>query len=278
SYDQLQVYYERARQVLAAGPHPRWNDLKKVQALGKRAAQLGLEVQPLNIAVNFTIDGPNPHGVQQKSCIDCGDCVSGCNVGAKNTLYMNYLPMAKRAGAQIFVQAKVEWIEKLPGGGWRIHGKHYADKFDTESFHIEAAHVVLAAGSINSTEILLRSQTHGLALSPRIGTGFSANGNFFGLAYNGNDPTQVLGFGNHPESSGAKFPPGPTIVGMIRYNAKRPVEERFAIEDLSFPSAGVEISRATFALIRGEDTVSGDEAAEQKRIERDLIRLVPNDP
>src|SRR5262249_27232089 len=146
SYDQLQVYYERARQVLAAGPHPRWIGLRKVQALGKRAAELGLEVQPLNIAVNFTIDGPNPHGVQQKSCIDCGDCVSGCNVGAKNTLYMNYLPMAKRAGAQIFVQAKVEWIEKLPGGGWRIHGKHYADKFDTESFHIEAAHVVLAAG------------------------------------------------------------------------------------------------------------------------------------
>src|SRR5712692_171331 len=89
SYDQLEVHYERARQVLAAGPHPRWNDLKKVQALGKRAAQLGLEVQPLNIAVNFAIDGPNPHGVPQKPCIDCGDCVSGCNVGAKNTLYMN---------------------------------------------------------------------------------------------------------------------------------------------------------------------------------------------
>ena len=62
--------------------------------------------------------------MEQKKCIDCGNCVSGCNVRAKNTVYMNYLPMAKNAGATILTQAKVEWIEKLAGGGWRLHGQH----------------------------------------------------------------------------------------------------------------------------------------------------------
>jgi len=125
----MDSYYDRAAKVLDARPHPHWDQLKKVQALGRRARQMGREVQPLNIAVNFQIDGKNPYGVDQKPCIDCGDCVTGCNVGAKNTLAMNYLPMAKNAGAEIFTQAKVEWIEKLAGGGWKIHGKHYTGQF-----------------------------------------------------------------------------------------------------------------------------------------------------
>ncbi len=281
TYDKLEPYYLRARQVLDAGPHPNFAGLKKIQALKKRGDQLGLPVEPLNIVVNFQQfpSGKNPYGVPQPPCTDCGDCVSGCNVGAKNTLYMNYLPMAKSAGAEIFVQTKVEWIQKLAGGGWKVHGKHYTDKFQTEEFDLEATHVVLAAGSINSTEILLRSQAlRGLSLSPRAGTNFSGNGDFFGLAYNGDFPTQVLGFGNHPGGPGSENPPGPTITGIIRYNAKAPVEERVAIEDLSFPSAAVDMCRAAFALLRGEDSDSGDESAEQERISRDIFRAVQNDP
>ncbi|MBC7293974.1 MAG: GMC family oxidoreductase, partial [Thermoleophilia bacterium] len=96
----LLPYFERARSVLGAGPHPRALQLAKVRALGRRAAELEMEVRPLDIAVNFTVDGPNRFGVAQKPCTDCGDCVSGCNVGAKNTLYMNYLPMARNAGVE----------------------------------------------------------------------------------------------------------------------------------------------------------------------------------
>ena len=98
--------------------------LGKVKALDRRAQEMGTTVEALNIAVNFTIKGNNPHGVEQQPCNDCGNCVSGCNVKAKNTLYMNYLPMARNAGATILTQTKVEWLEKLAGGGWRIHGKY----------------------------------------------------------------------------------------------------------------------------------------------------------
>ncbi len=272
-YDELLTYYERARQVLDAGPHPRATELGKVKALDRRAQQIGTQARGLNIAVNFHINGKNPHGVEQQPCTDCGDCVTGCNFGAKNTLYMNFLPMARNAGAEIYTQTKVEWLEKLLSGGWRVHGRHYRDNGSDESFTLEAGNVILAAGSINSTEILLRSQMHGLSVSPRLGTGFSGNGDFFGLAYNGDPATDVLGYGRKQPKAGDAPPPGPTIVGVVRYNGSAPVDRRIAVEDLSFPSAYVLGAKAAFAALRGEDTVAGNEDAQRRRALQDLNLL-----
>src|SRR5690349_12438299 len=49
SYDDLQPYYQRASQALAANPHPRAYQLAKVQALERRAQQMGTHAQALNI-------------------------------------------------------------------------------------------------------------------------------------------------------------------------------------------------------------------------------------
>ncbi|HVX66705.1 MAG TPA: GMC family oxidoreductase N-terminal domain-containing protein, partial [Bryobacteraceae bacterium] len=276
---ELLPYYTRARQMLCAVPHPRALALPKVQALARRAREIGASVLGLDIAVNFTVDGPNAQGVPQKPCIDCGDCVSGCNVGAKNTLYMNYLPMARNAGAQIFTQAKVEWIEKIPDGGWRVHGRRYTGPFESASFTQDARNVILAAGAINSTEILLRSANlHGLSVSPALGTHFSGNGDFFALAHNGDYRTQVLGCGKHPDLLAPESRPGPSIVGAIRYDGSVPIEQRITVEDLSFPRASVRAAQVAFAALRGEDSDTGDEAAEAERIRRDLSQLTPYHP
>jgi choline dehydrogenase-like flavoprotein len=61
-YDDLQPYYQRARQVLASTPHPRAMQLAKIKALSRRADELGIKVDVLDINVNFTIDGANPYG------------------------------------------------------------------------------------------------------------------------------------------------------------------------------------------------------------------------
>jgi cholesterol oxidase len=270
-YDALLPYYQRARQTLAANPHPHAFDLAKVQALDRRAQQLGLRAQALDIVVNFTVDGPNAFGVNQKPCINCGNCVTGCNVGAKNTLYMNYLPMAAKAGATILTQTKVEWIEKRAGGGWRIHGKHVKGAGDDESFTLDAGEVILSAGSLNSTEILLRSEMHGLSVSPALGTKFNGNGDFFGLAYNGDVQTNVLGYAPADTPGPGDSPaPGPNIVGAVRYTAGLPEAQRITIEDFSVPRAYAEASKAVFGLIRGEDTVVGNEQAQADRLRRDL--------
>lgn len=53
-------------------------------------------------------DTPSNHvGVPQPKCTACGNCCSGCNVGAKNTLNLNYLPDAKAHGAEIFTEVSV---------------------------------------------------------------------------------------------------------------------------------------------------------------------------
>ncbi len=272
--DVLTPYYDRARAMLAPNPRPKARELLKVQAMQRRASEIGLQADPLNIVVNFSLDGPNAQGVPQKPCIDCGNCVTGCNVGAKNTLYMNYLPLAQRQGVEMFTQAHVDWLEKLDGGGWRIHGRHYSghlagDVFP-EAFTVDSGCVVLSAGSIGSPEILLRSELHGLSLSPRVGTGFSGNGDFFGIAFNSSYRTDVLGFGNHPDDPWRKTdPPAATIVSGIRYNPTLPVERRFTVEDLSFPSAFLGSFMTVFGALGGEPTEAGDESAEKARLARD---------
>jgi cholesterol oxidase len=274
----LSPYYARAKQVLAATPHPRAAELEKVQALDRRAQELGTNARALDIAVNFTIDGMNPYGVEQRPCIDCGDCVTGCNVSAKNTLAMNYLPMGARAGAEMFTQTKVEWIEKLDGGGWRVHGRWYRSNLDSQPFTLTADNVVMAAGSINTTEILLRSEMHGLKVSPRLGTGFGGNGDFFGLAYNGDYRTDVLGFGNHPDSPWRPHAPGPSIVSFIRYDDSIGASQRMTIQDLSFPKAYADAARLAFTLLRGEDTDAGDDDSERERVRRDALPGSPRHP
>lgn len=269
--DTLKKFYEMAEQTLNVSPHPRAAQLGKVQALERRAVQIGGHAEPLNIAVNF-VDGVNGQGVFQKKCTDCGDCVSGCNVTAKNTLDMNYLPLAAQGGAHIFTQTKVEWIEKKSNGRWRVHGRLQKSRFlpDFEEFDIEADNVILSAGAINSTEILLRSaHLHNLSVSPALGTRFGGNGDFFGLSYNGDIATQTLGFGTPSVLPPEPNRPGPSIVAVVRHNSGAPLKQQFNIEDLSFPSAAVRPSQTTFPLVAREDTDSGDTAAENARIDKD---------
>ena len=76
-----------------------------------------------------------------------------------------------------------------------MHGRYVESALSEQKFTMDARNVILSAGSVNSTEILLRSEIHGLKGSAALGTRFSGNGNFFGLAYNSDVATNVLGYG-----------------------------------------------------------------------------------
>ena len=67
---------------------------------------------PINVTFK---DGVNHVGVVQQACKLCGDCVSGCNYAAKNTILMNYLPDAKNHGAEIFTHLSVRCISRQNG-------------------------------------------------------------------------------------------------------------------------------------------------------------------
>jgi len=263
---ELQRNFERVRFTLGAGPHPRGRDLSKVRALeqGQGGGQFFLN----NIAVNFEPDGPNRWQVPQRRCINCGDCFTGCNVGAKNTLDTNYLAIARQAGADLFPQVEVERIEPHPAGGYQVlYIRREAARRSPDRGTLRARRaVVVAAGSIGSTEILLRSRQR-LSLSDALGTRFSGNGDFFGLAYNCDSRTDALGWGAFPDSGRARrvqplpnptpeqmLHPGPTIVASLRFNRDLPLAQRVTVQDLSFPLMYVDAARAAFAVVAGRDT------------------------
>ncbi len=199
--------------------------------------------------------------------------MTGCNVGAKNTLVTNYLPLAKTHGAHIFVRTEVDWVEKLPGGSWRVHGRRIGRWGTRTPFTVDADNVVLSAGALGTTEILLRSQANGLSVSHRLGASFSGNGDFLGIGYNADSQTNVLGFGNAPSSPWRANAPGPSLLGGIRYHADRPVSERFIVEDTAIPSALLKEVMFFFDALPGVDTDAGDTFRESLR--RNLNRVDP---
>jgi cholesterol oxidase len=270
-------YYKRAADTLEISSHPTGSSLKKFQALKKRASELGQPVETLRLAVNFEKEGISVYSAGGKSivkhkCIDCGDCVTGCNVGAKNTLYMNYLPLAKTGGAHIFTQMEVDYIDKGQDARWIVHATHRDDALSSEEVSVRAKRVILAAGALGSPKILLRSRDEGLSVSGALGTRFGGNGDFFGLAYNSNQTTDILGWGNHRNDPIAKVVrAGPSIVGLVRYHEKDQPAKRFVIEDLSIPRAYRDAAAAAFQLLPG--TVAGpqDPDQAQQRLDRDIL-------
>jgi cholesterol oxidase len=281
----LQQYFDRVRNTLFAGQHPNGMDLSKIRALSKGAQGVtGSDFGLLDIAVNFKFEGPNNWGVQQRKCINCGDCVTGCNVGAKNSLDTNYLAIAKSGGAAIFTQVEVRFIELDPNGGYLLHYvRRGVDDDQAEEGVIRAKQkVVVSAGSLGSSGIILRSRERGLGMPETAGSRFSGNGDFFGLAYDGDSRTDTLGWGNHPDSDrarriqtvpGAPLFPGPTIVGRIKFNEGGELAQRVTVEDLSFPLMYVDAARAAFTVLIGRSTGPADLARDFQEGLRRLIDI-----
>jgi cholesterol oxidase len=202
-------------------------------------------------------------------------------VGAKNTLDVNYLAIAKHGGADLFTQVEVQHVQKDPGSGFLIHyRRRESSSSQPEEGTLKAKRVVvLAAGALGSTEILLRSREQGLSLAGTLGNRFSGNGDFFGVAYNSDLRADVLGWGAYPDSDRAQrlqpqpgptpFP-GPTIVSRVKYNTNGPLDERITVEDTSIPLLYVDTARSVLAWVIGRDTDPGDFLEELSRRRRDV--------
>jgi cholesterol oxidase len=210
----LSIYFERAANMLGANPYP--NDApvtEKLAAMQRLAQRWSKQLQPLPINVTFK-DGVNPAGVEQRACIGCGDCVAGCNHLAKNTVLMNYLPDAARHGAEIFSLLCLHHVERVDNV-WRLQLHRVQGLLDPTlpPVTVTADIVVLAAGTLGSTEILLRSRDAGLPLSPALGSRFSGNGDMVGFSYNSEETMNAVGWGNR--SPKEKDQVGPCSTGLI---------------------------------------------------------------
>ncbi|HEY6361393.1 MAG TPA: alpha/beta fold hydrolase [Vicinamibacterales bacterium] len=226
-----------ARQMLRPTAYPEdWPALNKLVAHERAAHAMGQPFSRLPINVTFE-DGVNHVGVEQRRCTLCGDCVTGCNESAKNTTLMNYVPDAWNHGAQIFTETLVRYVARQ-GERWAVHFSTMEagrQRFGDTMLSITADVVVLAGGTLGSTEILLRSRARGLSISPRLGERFSGNGDVLGFAYDSRD--RIDGVSTGPRRSGEPQPVGPCITSAIDLRNTPDLEEGLIVEEGSLPGA-----------------------------------------
>jgi len=191
---------------------------------------------------------------------------------------MNYIPDAVQHGAQVFTNVEVQSIQPQQQSGspsWLINCLLLADDEQTPldapvNFTVTADIVVLAAGSLGSTEILLRSaaQGHLPSLSPQLGKNFGSDGDFFGVAYNTSEPVRDIGFGDNTPSEmyNSYGRVGPCICSVYDLrDPNQPLENGFILEDMAIPGALGEI--ASNALIIGSKLYGKETDNSQKDIQ-----------
>ncbi len=270
--------FQRAEKMLDAKAYPSTAPkLAKYGALEKSAHFLNADKvyhPPINV---MFADETNAAGVAQKACSLCGDCVSGCNVSAKNTVLMNYLPDAVNHGAEIYTCVSVRRIERR-NDQWIVHFQVLdagREIFDAPTQFIRATHVVLAAGTLGSTEILLRSKAAGLAMSDQVGRHLTGNGDVLGFAYNNDVPIHGIGFGSRDQTDAP--PVGPTITGIIDLRNRDRLDDGMVIEEGALPGSIANLLPKVFSLsaqLAGKDTDSGlvDTVNEKRREMESLIQ------
>jgi len=101
---------------------------------------------------------PDPYfggvGPERTACTECGNCMVGCRVGAKNTLVKNYLGLAERAGAKVVERTTVTGLRPRPDGTWEVDLAPSGRWSRRGARTVTAGQVVVAAGTWGTQHLL----------------------------------------------------------------------------------------------------------------------------
>ena len=182
----LDPYYRRAELALRV-ERPRWNQVSKSG---------GLWAATLN-AAGYTCDRV-PCAIDLDLCQNVKWCHTGCIYGAKNTVNTNYLGAAEKAGVVVRPAREVQNVRPSTADGYRYivtasvldwEGDEPSRGPTGESEEIECRVLVLAAGAMGNSPILMRSRGDLPSLSGRLGRPLGINGDH--VAAVEYDPKQV---------------------------------------------------------------------------------------
>ena len=249
----LQPFYRRVKDMLRSRrlPDNQWTERTRLVQRAAERRGLADKFETLDLAVTFdeawSYEGPDPHGEHhskrftndhgrtQGTCVHLGNCDIGCDVNARNTLDLNYLARAEALGTDVRPLHLVRGIGPN-GGGYRV----WFDRIDGGALvpgAVTARIVVLAAGSLGSTELLLRCRDQHRTLpdlSAALGRNWSSNGDFLTPAIHPPVPLTTRGKVVNPTR-------GPTITAAV--NLLDGAEQSF-IEDGGFPDVAGEYLRS----------------------------------
>jgi cholesterol oxidase len=181
---ELAPYYDQAKRMLGVTEYPYRTPADDV--MEKVAGELGVAdtFHPTPVGVFFGGPGQprgeevaDPYfggaGPARRTCLNCGECMSGCRHNAKNTLVKNYLYLAESLGARVMPLSTVTRIRPREGGGYDVTIRYTKAKRATArtTRTLTADHVVLAAASLGTQKLLHRMKDEGHLphLSDRLG-------------------------------------------------------------------------------------------------------------
>jgi len=244
----LEPHYDHAESMLAPQQVPfdqPGYDLAKTRVFREAAEARGLDWQPVDLAVRFANDGkaavpgeqladgpyPNIHGsTPRRTCRLCGECDIGCNDGAKNTLDHTYLSAAAHHGADIRTRAEVRRIARHRDGGFDVEWVEHTTEgsaVNTRALAVRRIHakrVVLGAGALGSTYLLMRNRGGLAGLSAALGNNMCGNGDLLGFMLNAMSPD-----GTPATVDGYR---GPVITSTVRVERGNQLAY---IQDAGFP-------------------------------------------
>lgn len=159
----LEPFYDKASFMLGRRKYTRLNIEDKVLEEVAREMNAQSTFDTVHVGVNF--DGPDeatdPYfsglGPLRNRCTECGGCMVGCRQNAKNTLDMNYLWFAEKAGLEIVPETKVEKII-FRDNLYHIETRKITSFFKAPRKTFISKGIVVAAGALGTLELLLKQK------------------------------------------------------------------------------------------------------------------------
>jgi len=177
---ELDAHYDQAERMLGVSTYAGHTAADEVMRLVARDMGVADSYHPTPVGVFFgrpgeEVDDPyfGGAGPRRTGCTECGSCMTGCRVGAKNTLVKNYLYLAERAGATVHPLTTVTAVRPRPDGTWLVDAVRTGPPRlgGRKRQTVRANQVVLAAGTWGTQQLLHRMRDDGVLprLSPRLG-------------------------------------------------------------------------------------------------------------
>ncbi len=176
--DELAPYYDQAERMLGVVETPITTPADEVLREVAEDMGIGETFHPTNVGVWFGEPGKrvsDPYfggeGPDKVGCIQCGDCMTGCKFGSKNSLDTNYLYLAEKNGAVIHPEHEVRDLTPLPGGGYELVTQPPGARGDSGRKVWRTEQVVLSASALGTQKLLHRLKAEGRLpmLSERLG-------------------------------------------------------------------------------------------------------------
>jgi choline dehydrogenase-like flavoprotein len=131
--------YETIEQLLGARAAPTTSTSRSTELFEAGARAIGMTPRRMLKALG--------------ECVACGSCNIGCTFGTKQSALTTFVRWAEERGARVLAETNVERIQVQRGRVKRVEARLSTG----EALHVSARTVVVSAGAIGSSAILLAS-------------------------------------------------------------------------------------------------------------------------